>query len=414
MTGVVVFVLMVLAGSISEVAYFSLKPEDVETFKKGSEKERLVAALLNDTTRLLATFIITGNLSKIAVITIASYYMSVSGINFPLMIVMATATTLIFLYLFEIIIKGYAFRYNKTFAVRLATLWKILITAFRPISLPLLAFTNFIQGKYAKTTEHVIANDINSTIELVSENENISAEEKEILKGILNFSALSVRQIMRPRTEIFAAEISMDFHRLKEYVSESGFSRVPVYRQTLDKVEGVLYIKDLLPFIDENKQFNWRTLIRQALFVPETKKLDFLLKDFQEKHVHMALVLNEHGRLSGLITLEDIIEEIIGDINDEFDAEGVPYKKINEHTFIFEGKTSVKDFCALLGVEGEIFKETKGEAGSLGGLMLKISDEVPAIGKTISFEQFTFVIEAVNGKRIKSIRVHVHEEKESS
>lgn len=398
---------------MSEVAYFSLKPEDVEKFKTGSDKEKRIANLLTDPARLLATFIVAGNLGKIAIITIASWFISLKGIAFPLTLIVVAAAAFGFLFLFEVISRGYALRHNEELATRFAGIWKMLMSVFRPISQPLLSITNSIQKRWAKTGEHIKANDINSTIELVSENENVSEDEKEILKGILNFSAMTVRQIMRSRTDIFAAEMSMDFHRLREYVSESGFSRIPVYRQTLDKIEGVLYIKDILPFIDENKNFNWRSLIRQALFIPETKKLDFLLKDFQEKHVHMALVLNEQGKLTGLITLEDIIEEIIGDINDEFDTESALYMKINDHTFIFDGKTTIKEFCSLIGIDDDIFLETKGYRGSLSGLMLKISDEIPVVGKTIGFEQFTFVIEAVEGKRIKRIRVHIHEAKES-
>lgn len=412
---IVVLLFLSALIAVSEVAFFSLKPQDLERYRKNpGEKEKDIVELLSDPNRLLAVILITHNLVKLSVITIVAFLLRDMGWtdNAPFTIIVISLTIFTLTFLIEIVPKSYALKHNKDLVPRMAGTWRTLTTIFYPISYTLLAIADLVQNAWNQK-RYQAADELTQTLELVSENENATEDEKEILRGIVNFGTLTVKQVMQARIDIFAADTSLNFHELMDYINKSGFSRVPVYRQTIDNIEGVLYIKDLLPFIDEDEHFDWRILLRPGFFVPETKKLDFLLKDFQEKHVHMALVVDEYGGLSGLITLEDIIEEIIGDINDEFDEVGIHYKKINDQTFVFEGKISLNDFCKTLDIEGNTFDKIKGESESLGGLMLEINNELPSVGKKINYEQFTFVIEAADRRKIKKIRVHIHEQKES-
>ncbi len=204
---------------------------------------------------------------------------------------------------------------------------------------------------------------------------------------------------------ISAIDTEMNFTQMMEQVNKSGFSRIPVYMETIDAIEGILYTKDLLPYLDENESFKWQKLLRPGYFVPETKKLDSLLKDFQSKHVHMAIVVDEYGGTSGLVTLEDLIEEIIGDINDEFDEVSVGFQKIDDHTYIFEGKTSIHDLCKALDIESSIFDDVRGESESLGGLILELHNTMPNAGDQVAFDRFTFTVVSVDQKRISRVRV---------
>jgi len=210
---------------------------------------------------------------------------------------------------------------------------------------------------------------------------------------------------MKSRLDITAFDIEVHFHELMDKINKCGFSRIPIFRETIDKIEGILYIKDLLPYLDRNEDFKWQSLLRPGYFVPENKKIDSLLKDFQDKRVHMAIVVDEYGGTSGLITLEDIIEEIVGEIRDEFDDDDIAYNKLDDNTYVFEGKTSLNDFCKVLGVDVDIFEKVKGESESLGGLILELHSKLPRIGEKITFGQFVFTIVAVDNRRIKRIRV---------
>jgi putative hemolysin len=216
-----------------------------------------------------------------------------------------------------------------------------------------------------------------------------------------------VKQIMRSRMDITAFDIEMAYPELMGKINEVGYSRIPVYRETIDKIEGILYIKDLLPFIDQDETFKWQTLLRPGYFVPESKKIDDLLKDFQEKRVHMAIVVDEYGGTAGLITMEDIIEEIVGEINDEFDEDEIAYNKLDENTFVFEGKTSLNDFCKIVGEDPALFEDVKGESESLGGLILELNNKLPRTGDKIMFNRFVFTIVAVDNRRIKRVRVFI-------
>jgi gliding motility-associated protein GldE len=268
--------------------------------------------------------------------------------------------------------------------------------------------SGIIERRFEKKGYSISVDELHQALEIATD-ENTSEEEKEILKGIVNFGTLTVKQIMRSRLDITAIDEECNFHELLDKINKSGYSRIPVFNETIDSISGVLYIKDLLPYIEEDEQFEWRKLLRPGIFVPETKKIDSLLKDFQEKRVHMAIVVDEYGGTSGLVTLEDIIEEIIGEINDEFDEDDFIYHKLDQQTFVFEGKTSLNDFCKAIDTDVSVFDNIKGESESLGGLILEINSTLPQAGEKIYFDNFVFTIVAVDQKRIKRVRVYIKE-----
>lgn len=275
-----------------------------------------------------------------------------------------------------------------------------------PLSAFLNGITNMIGRRIDKKGYSLSVNELQQALEITTE--NTTTEEKDILKGIVNFGTLTVRQVMQSRMDLTAVDITMDFHELMDKINKSGYSRIPVYNETVDHIEGILYIKDLLNHIDKEEDFEWQKLIRKAMFVPEYKKVDALLKDFKNKRVHMAIVVDEYGGTSGLVTLEDLIEEIIGEINDEFDdIDDVTFKQLDEHTFIFEGKISLNDFCKKLEIEQQVFDEVRGENESLGGLLLELNTRLPKSGTKIVYEQFEFTVLAVDAKKIKKVKVFV-------
>jgi len=310
----------------------------------------------------------------------------------------------------EIIPKVYATQHNLSFAKKVAVIWKVLQYFWRPISWLLLSMGSVFEKRIEKRGYSSTVEELNQALELTTKNNETTEEEKDILKGIVNFGILTVKQVMKSRVDISAVDVELNFTELMEQVNKSGFSRIPVYKETIDTIEGILYTKDLLPHLDETESFKWQKLLRPILFVPETKKLDSLLKDFQSKHVHMAIVVDEYGGTSGVVTLEDLIEEIIGDINDEFDEVNVDFQKIDDHTYIFEGKISIHDLCKALEVDSTIFDDVKGESESLGGLILELHSALPKIGDQIIFDRFTFTILNVDKKRIARVRVAVQEE----
>jgi gliding motility-associated protein GldE len=419
--GFVAVVLLLLFSafiSASEIAYFTLKESDLQRIEKSIGRgEQTIWNLLQSPHEFLATISLLGTIINIGIIMISiaiigrvntlqssSELLSTSG---------ALVSTVVISFLLGIVPKAYASNKSLKFATRSSAIWKLLSSSCRPISKLIVQSWKDSERIALERAPSASVDKLNEALELAAESKESTKDEREILKGIVNFGTLTVRQVMRSRVDVHAVDIEENFHELMDYINKSGFSRIPVYRNTIDKIEGVLYIKDLLPFIDNDETFKWQQLIRPGLFVPENKKVDSLLKDFQRKHVHIAIVVDEYGGTLGLITLEDIIEEIIGDINDEFDEETRTFKQIDEHTFVFEGKTSLHDVCKTLDIDSDIFDQVRGESDSLGGLILELNNELPGVDKKISFEQFTFVIEAVDKRRIKRIRVHINEQKES-
>lgn len=405
---IVLFLFVAAFLTVSESVFFSFKGDDVQRFESsGDRREKIVARLLNHPHSLLLTILILTYFVNSAILVVSALWLNAFSSS-PAASFSVTLIVIFIISVFtEILPQVYASGDRSKFATRIAHVWDFFMRLFKPFLFLGRKRDGEIQMKATRSAE-----GLNKVVKTVKDEESAGGQQ-EILKGIVNFGTLTVKQVMRSRVDIAALDITLNFHELMNLINKSGFSRMPVYRDTVDRIEGVLYSKDLLPFIDHDENFRWQKLVRSGFFVPENKKIDVLLKDFQKRRVHMAIVVDEYGGTLGLITLEDIIEEIIGEINDEFDDETSPFRRIDENTFVFEGKTSLHDFCKVLEIESETFNEIKGESESLGGLILELNNELPNVGKKIQFDQFTFVVEAVDKKRVKRIRVHVHEQKES-
>jgi gliding motility-associated protein GldE len=415
-----IVVLLIMSGLVSgsEVAFFSLKPDDLDRLRESDDRnDKSILSLLEKPRQLLASILIMNNTVNVGVVTISTFLMwELSGTRRPEEVLVGIVTFVItfFLTFFgEIVPKVYATRNNVSFARWMAGAWKLLVVLCKPIAIPLMKMSSIVEKRIEKKGYQSTVEELNEALELATSTTETTDEEKEILRGIVNFGTLNVRQVMRSRMDISAVDIDWNFHQLIEFITRSGYSRVPVYRESLDKVEGLLYIKDLLPFLDQDDSFDWRKLLRTPYFIPETKKIDSLLKDFQEKRIHIAIVVDEYGGTAGLITLEDVIEEIIGEINDELDEALLAFQKVDDHTYIFEGKTSLHDFCKALDLDANTFDNIKGESESLGGVILEINKGFPRAGDKIEFSPFTFVIESVDKKRIKRVKVQVHEEQKN-
>ena len=408
----VLVLLLALSAVISgsEVAFFSLNRDDINKCKNADTlREKSIAKLLEKPRVLLATILIANNLVNVAFITLSTFMVwQIVGSNTTeglILVVLTTVASAAIVFFGEVAPKVYANHNNLGFAKLAVGLLKVFVVLFRPLSHVLLSISNVIESRVKRRGYNLSVDDLNTALEITT-NEETTEEEKGILKGIVNFGTLSVKQVMRSRMDITALDIETDFHELMDKINKSGFSRIPVYSETIDKIEGILYIKDLLAHIEMEEDFQWQTLLRPGFFVPENKKVDSLFRDFQEKRVHMAIVVDEYGGTSGLITMEDVIEEIVGEINDEFDSDGVPFNKLDEHTFIFEGRTSLNDFCKIVGEEVSIFDEVKGESESLGGLLLELHSKLPRVGEKIPFDHFVFTVVSVDNKRIKRVRVY--------
>ena len=412
-------VLLFMSGMISasEVAFFSLRADDLEECREADDQNsKNIIDLLRKPRQLLATILIMNNFVNVGVVTISTFLMwDMAGTHKPAEIIVGFVTfgaTFAITFFGEIIPKVYATQRNMVIARLMGGVWKFLENICMPISWPLLNMSNLIERRFKKKGYSSTVEELNHALELTTGNNGTTAEEKDILKGIVNFGTLTVRQVMKSRTDVSAVDVELNFKELMEQVNKSGFSRIPAYRESLDTVEGVLYTKDLLPHLDEGEQFKWQKLLRKGLFVPETKRLDSLLKDFQSKRVHMAVVVDEYGGTSGVITLEDLIEEIIGEINDEFDEVNQNYQKIDDRNFVFEGKTSLHDLYKALDVEPSVFDEVRGESESLGGLILELHGALPIVDEQIIHDHFVFTILAVDQKRIKKVKVTLLDKKE--
>ena len=412
----VVLLICSAAVSGSEVAFFSLSQEQVEQCRREKSKSKnAIGHLLIHPKRLLATILILNNFINVAFVMLTTMMMWSAFGKTPdqvIFIAYTAVVTLSLMFFGEVIPKLFANQKNLKLATIMASTLLFFDKVLKPLSWVLLTYGNFIDKRFQRKGYDASVDDLNKALEITTEHEQTTEEEKEILKGIVNFGTLTVKQVMISRTDVTAFDIEMGFHELMDKINKSGYSRIPVFVETIDKIEGIIYIKDLLPFIDEEENFNWRELIRPVFFVPETKKIDSLLRDFQEKRVHMALVVDEYGGTSGLITLEDIIEEIVGEINDEFDDDDESYRKMDKDTFVFEGKTSLNDFCKVVGADPSSFDPVKGESESLGGLILEINSVLPSTDEKIHFDKFTFTVMAVDNRRIKKIKVKINEQVE--
>lgn len=294
------------------------------------------------------------------------------------------------------------------FSLFMAYPLRVIDVILTPLSMPMRSLTIYIHERFGRQKTYISVDQLSHALELTSE-EDTTKEEQKILKGIVSFGNTDVKQVMKPRMDIFALRDDLSYKEILPLIIENGYSRVPVYTENMDTICGILYVKDLIPYIDR-KQFNWTSLVREPYFVPENKKLDDLLNDFKEKRSHLAIVVDEYGGTSGLISLEDIIEEIVGDISDEFDDEDLIFSKLDDRNFIFEGKTPLKDFYRVIKVEdAAIFEEKKGEAETLAGFLLEISKSFPKKGEVINFHKYSFTVEVFDNKRIKQVKLSIKE-----
>ena len=412
-----IFCLLLLCSAIisgSEVALFSLSPTEIDELKEDhNSANNLIAKMVENPKKLLATVLIANNLVNISIVLISPELTNFAfgGIKNPILrdVMDIGLVTFVLLLCGEILPKIYANRNNLAFAKRFAYFIYTLDTFFSPISLPMKSFTVWIQKRLGKTKSNISVGQLSQALELASE-EDTTNEEKKLLESIVSFGNTETCEVMVPRVDIFALSEDTPFSEVLSEIVKIGYSRIPVYRENLDNITGVIYIKDLLPYI-EKTDFEWTKVMRKAFFVPENKKLDDLLSEFQEKKIHLAVVVDEYGGTCGIITLEDIMEEIVGSINDEFDDDDVTYSKINDHTYIFEGKTVLKDFYRIVKMDDEnilLFDEKRGEAETLAGFLLEISGNFPQKGKPIVFHNYSFTVEAFDKHRIKEIKVKIN------
>lgn len=402
------FLSAVLAGS--EVAFFSLNADQRISLRESEiSTEKTVSQLLDKPQQLLATLLIAINFVNIIFITLANYLTAQvlgeqSMETLLVTLFLLFGVTFIITFFGELIPKVWAQQNNLNFARYSAPLISFLNFVFLPLSKALLGISGLIEKRVKKKSYTLTSQELNQALEITTD-ENTSDREKDILRGILNFGNISVKSVMQARREIVAFDTSMNFHELMDLINKNGYSRVPVFNETIDKIEGILYIKDLLKHIDQDEKFDWLPLLHSPFFVPENKKIDDLLYDFQEKRVHMAIIVNEYGETEGLVTMEDIIEEIVGEINDEFDEVEADYKKIADNIYVFEAKTSLNDFCRVFEIEAAYFEKAKGESETLAGLIIELFGRIPSAGEEIEFEDFTFKVQSVDTRRIKKVRV---------
>jgi putative hemolysin len=407
-----IFILLFLSAIVSgaEVALFSLSQKDInETLQDNHSKGKIISNLLDKPKKLLATLLVANNFLNIGVVILFSFIgqnifndISSPVLKFILEVILVTFLILLFA---EVLPKVYASRNNIKFAKWVAYPISILDKLLSPISLPMRSVTLYLQRKLGKQKNSFSINQLSQALEL-TDSEGTSKDEQKILEGIVSFGNTDTKQVMSPRIDIFGLEISESFEAICPKIIEKGFSRIPIYRDNIDQIEGVLFVKDLLPHIDK-KEFDWTILMREAFFVPENKKLDNLLKDFQSLKSHLAIVVDEYGGTSGLVSLEDVIEEIVGDISDEFDDENLNFSQIDEKNFLFEGKINMKDFYRIVDVNEDIFESHKGEAETLAGFILEILGNFPKKDQKIAFENCVFTIETVDKKRVKQIKVTI-------
>lgn len=418
---VIIGLLLVISAamSASEVALFSLTPTQLRDLKeRGGQWGQRVLDLLSKPRRLLATILIVNNFVIVGVVVLSSValeaLLEVDKMSASLVfIVQVLAVTFVILLVGEVLPKVYATSHAMRVAQFLAKPLLALRWVVSPLSETLVRTTNFIEKRYRKrSTQNISMDALGHALDLTKD-ASTTAEEQRILRGIVKFGNFEVRQIMRPRTEVVGFDSELTFKELLSSIVESGFSRVPVYENTLDRIVGVLNIKDVLPHIDK-EGFDWHTLLRQPYFVPEAKKLDDLLKEFQAEKVHLAVVVDEHGGTSGIITLEDVIEEIVGDITDEFDDEDLIYSKLDDRTWVFEGKAPLTDVYRVLGVDGQLFEDNKGDSGTLGGFILELTGRIPKKGERVDLQNYNFIVEASDNKRVRRVKVVVNDEVKAS
>ena len=410
--GILVIIILLIGSALmsaSEVAFFSLGPEDLENLKINRDKKsKTVLKLYSNPEKLLSTVLVANNTVNIAIVLLAAF-ISLRMFDFssePILGFIINVVIITFLLLFfgEVMPKVYASRNHIKMALFMAYPLTLLEKVFKPVTSLLIFSSSFMKKRTGTRRSNISMDDLSDALELTSED---FTEDEKILKGIVNFGNINVSAIMCSRTDVTAIDIKYGFDKIVPIIINSGFSRIPVYSGSFDSVKGILYAKDVLPYTDNPGSFKWQALLRPPYFVPETKKINDLLKEFQTKKIHMAVVIDEYGGTSGIVTLEDILEEIVGEITDESDEDQLLFRKLDENTYIFEAKILLNDFCKVLDIDEKLFEEVRGESETLAGLILELTGEIPQKDQIIKYGDFIFRIESADRRRIKEIRVKI-------
>ena len=417
--GITLAILLMSSALISgaEVAFFSLTPMDFATLeKRKTSADDTVLKLLDKPKGLLATILIANNFINILIVLISTFLMDELfdfGNNVVLnFAVKVLGITFILLLFGEVLPKVYAnhnsLRFSKTMSQPLVVLGRLV----KPLSGFLIGTSNIIEKRLKPSSQNISVEDLSTALELTTDDKQEDDDQK-LLESIVKFGSIEVRQIMKPRMDMIALDTEMSYPEILKIILDNGFSRVPVFEENLDQVKGLLYIKDLLRHLNAEPDFKWTNLLRAPYFVPENKKIDDLLKEFQERKMHMALVVDEYGGTSGLVTMEDVLEEIVGDISDEFDDEAIIYSKLDDQNYVFEGKTPLNDFYRVLDIDGKEFDEERGDSDTLAGFLLEISGKFPDKNEEIDFLHYRFKVEGIDHRRIKQIKVTLLDPKAS-
>ncbi len=409
---VVIAILIILSALISgsEVAYFSLNPAEKHKITgKSSKSNFYIIKNLDSPEQLLATILVANNFINVGIVILSSFTVDslVDFSNEPILgfIVQVLIISFVILLFCEIIPKVYSTTHALKFARFISFPLYYLIKVLKPLNSVLIYSTSFINNRIRAYNQHISVDELSQALALTSQTE--LREDKDILKGIVNFGNKNVVEIMHSRVDVVSADMDFSFDKIMTLITETGFSRIPVYSESFDNIKGILYTKDLLPHAHKDDSFQWQSIIRPPFYVPETKKIDDLLEDFQKNKVHMAIVVDEYGGTSGIVTLEDVLEEIVGEITDEFDEEEKFYTRISENKYLFDGKTLLNDFYKVTRSEENIFDDVKGEADTLAGLILELKGEIPLKNDTLICKNYVFSIEAVDNRRIKQIKVEI-------
>ena len=394
--------------SASEIAFFSLSPSDLsEIEEEEHSSDKRIMALLKDSEKLLATILISNNFVNVTIIMLCDFFfikvIDFGGSEILEFLVITVILTFLLLLFGEIMPKIYSAQHTLKFCRFAAPVISVLKKVFSPLS-NLLVRSTFIANKLvAKRNYNISVDELSQALELTDKDE--ISEESNILEGIIRFGGETAKEVMTPRLDVVDLEISATFKEVLDFVVENGYSRVPVYEDSRDNIKGILYIKDLLPHLKKDDSFKWQNLIRPAYFVPETKMIDDLLRDFQTNKIHIAIVVDEFGGTSGIVTMEDIIEEIVGEINDEYDEDERSYVKINDRTYVFEAKTLLSDFYKIVKVDSDSFEDIEGDADTLAGLLLEIKGEFPKLHEKLEYDRFLFEVLEMDARRILKIKV---------
>ena len=409
---VVIIILLLLSALISgsEVAFFSLGAGELEELEEETPKHSRIKTLLDKPEELLGTILISNNFVNVGIVILSTFLLNTFFspelwsplVTFVVEILSITGVLLLF---GEILPKVYANTARLNFARFVVPFIFRLHKILKPISKRLSKTINRINIEGRAPSLSV--DDLEQALELTTD-EHTTEDEQRILKGIVRFGSTTVKEVMTPRTSVIAIDIKAPFRDTLAHIIEKGYSRIPVYEEQLDQIKGLLYVKDLLPYVDASDNFSWQDLIRTPFFVPESKKIDDLLKEFQQRRIHLAIVVDEFGGTSGVISLEDVLEEIVGEISDEFDDDDLVYSKLDNHNYVFEAQTPLIDFCRVLDLPKDIFESVDGESDSLAGLVLELAGKFLEKNEEITYEAFTFKVESVDQRKLIRIKVTVN------